>query len=92
MLPGRPGNRDVQSEALRETWHKTARFLKAQKLSRPVSSSAFIRVILELKAIEAIHPIFLSQLIAYLATSQKQSGKPSNPEPFNPEPFNPEPA
>ncbi|RPJ84543.1 MAG: GxxExxY protein, partial [Acidobacteria bacterium] len=28
----------------------------------------------ELKAIEAIHPIFLSQLIAYLATSQKQVG------------------
>jgi len=31
-------------------------------------------VILELKAIEAIHPVFLSQLIAYLASSQKEVG------------------
>jgi len=31
-------------------------------------------VILELKALETIHPVFLSQLIAYLATSGKEVG------------------
>jgi len=31
-------------------------------------------VILELKALEAIHPVFISQLIAYLATSGREVG------------------